>query len=69
MSEEAPRLAKISQRLEEAAGRLRDGDLESEEVTRLAGECAELASEAAAELERLARATPDDALPGQEGLL
>jgi hypothetical protein len=69
MSEETAQLVKISERLEEAARSLRDDSLESEEATRLAGECAELASQAAAELERLARTTPDDALPGQEGLL
>lgn len=68
--QEGTRLAEISQRLEEAAARLRDGELPSEEATRLAGECADLASEAAAELERLARASGgDDTLPGQEGLL
>jgi hypothetical protein len=66
---EATRLAAISQRLEDAAARLRDGELPSEEATRLAGECADLASEAAAELERLARASGDEVLPGQEGLL
>ena len=66
---EPSRLAEISQRLEDAATRLRDGELPSEEATRLAGECADLASEAAAELERLARASADEVLPGQEGLL
>jgi hypothetical protein len=66
---EAPRLAEISQQLTEAAARLRDGELPSDEATRLAGECADLASEAAAELERLARASGDEVLPGQEGLL
>jgi hypothetical protein len=66
---EGARLAEISQRLEDAAARLRDGELPSEEATRLAGECADLASEAAAELERLARAGGDESLPGQEGLL
>jgi hypothetical protein len=63
------RLVEITRRLEEAAERLRDGELSSEEATRLAGECADLASEAAAELERLARISGDEVLPGQEGLL
>ena len=67
--DEGGRLAEISQRLEEVAERLRDGELPSEDATRLAGECADLASEAAAELERLARAGGDEVLPGQEGLL
>jgi hypothetical protein len=59
----------ISERLDEAAQRLRSADLESEEATRIAGECAQLASEAAAELDRLARATPADTESGQEELL
>jgi hypothetical protein len=69
VSDEAAQLTRISERLEEVARSLRDDSLEGEEASRLAGECAELASQAAAELERLARTTPDDALPGQEGLL
>jgi hypothetical protein len=69
VADEGAQLAEISRRLEEAAGRLRDGGLSGDEATRLAGECADLASQAAAELERLARATSDDVLPGQEGLL
>ena len=67
--DETRRLTQISQRLEDAAGQLRAGGLDSDEATRLAGECAELASQAAAELERLARAVPRDAGPGQEELL
>jgi hypothetical protein len=63
------RLNEISDRLELAASRLRSSDLESEEATRLAGECAELAQQAAAELDRLARWSPDEAVPGQEELL
>jgi hypothetical protein len=63
------RLADLSRRLEEAAARLRDDDLDREEATRLAGECAELASEAAVELERAARGVPAGSVPGQEDLL
>ena len=70
MAEEGARLTEISERLEAAAARLRDGELSGDEATRLAGECADLASEAAAELERLTRAGGgDEILPGQEGLL
>ena len=36
---------------------------------RLAGECAELASQAAVELDRLTRLAPGDPAPGQEELL
>ncbi len=68
MPEQAQRLAQISGRLEELAAALRAG-AGGEEATRLADECAELASEAATELERLARASTPDAVPGQEELL
>jgi hypothetical protein len=63
------RLSEISERLEQAARRLRSGELEGDEATRLAGECAELAQQAAAELDRLARWTPGEPVPGQEELL
>ena len=69
MSEQHARLTELSGRLEQVAQRLRDEDVDGEEATRLAGECADLASQAAAELERLARASPEDAPPGQEELL
>jgi hypothetical protein len=68
-AERPGRLSEISQRLEEAASRLGAGDLDPDEATRLAGECAELASQAVAELDRLARATPHDVGPAQEELL
>jgi hypothetical protein len=63
------RLSDISERLEQAARRLRSGELEGDEASRLAGECAELAQQAAAELDRLARWTPGEPVPGQEELL
>jgi hypothetical protein len=63
------RLAEISGRLDETARRLRADGLGSEEAARLAGECAELASQAVAELERLANSNPQEATPGQEELL
>jgi hypothetical protein len=67
------RLDSISRRLEEAAARLRADGLDPEEARRLAGECAELAADAAVELDRLARGGPrgegTDAGPGQEELL
>lgn len=70
MSDDAGgRLAEISERLENAAERLRSGDIEGDEAMRLAGECADLASEAVAELDRIARAAPHEAGPGQEELL
>jgi hypothetical protein len=69
MPEEAGRLVQISEQLDVTARRLRETDLDGEEATRLAGECAELASQAVAELDRLTRGSIDDAAPGQEELL
>jgi hypothetical protein len=70
MPEEAnARLTDISERLEEAARRLRSEELDPDEATRLAGECAELANQAASELDRIARFSSPDAVPGQEELL
>ena len=63
------RLADLSRRLEEGAGRLGADGLEPDEAMRLAGECAELASQAAVELDRLTRVSPGDPVPGQEELL
>lgn len=64
------RLAEISGQLDDTARRLRAESLESQEAAQLAGECAELASQAVAELERLANTTaPQEAAPGQEELL
>ncbi|HZO59532.1 MAG TPA: hypothetical protein VFB51_07565 [Solirubrobacterales bacterium] len=63
------RLADLSRRLEESAGRLGADGLDPDEAMRLAGECAELASQAAVELDRLTRVSPGDPVPGQEELL
>jgi hypothetical protein len=63
-------LGDISRQLEEGAGRLRADDLAPEEAMRVAGECAELASKAAVELDRLTRLAPgSQQVPGQEELL
>jgi hypothetical protein len=71
------RLEQISAQLDAAARRLADADLSSEDATRLAGECAELASQAVAELDRLASGAlhggasgvAQESAPGQEELL
>jgi hypothetical protein len=63
------RLAELSRRLDETAARLQDEDLDGDEAGRLAANCAELAAEAAVELDRLARGGPLEAPPGQEELL
>jgi hypothetical protein len=63
-------LEELSRRLEEGARRLRDEDLQPDDAIRVAGECAELASQAAVELDRIARLSADQAeVPGQEELL
>ena len=66
-----PVLADLSRRLEEGARRLREDGLEADEAIRVAGECAELASQAAVELDRIARLSTSDSaeLSGQEELL
>jgi hypothetical protein len=51
----------LTTRLEQAAAQLRAGELEPQEAARLVEECARLAGEAAAELDRRARAAVDDA--------
>ncbi len=56
-------------RLEEAAERLRAGDLDGEEAAALVQRCAELAAALGADLERESRAGPAEPVPGQEELL
>jgi hypothetical protein len=56
-------------RLERAAEQLRSGELSPDAAATLVEDCAALASQAAAELERLARAAAHEPLPGQDSLL
>ena len=56
-------------RLERAAEQLRSGDLSSDAAAGLVEDCAALAAQASAELERLARASATEPLPGQDSLL
>ena len=63
------RLSDLSRRLEEGAGKLGAQDLGPDEAMKVAGECAELASQAAVELDRLTRLDPAAPVPGQEELL
>ena len=64
-------LEDIARRLEAGARRLREDGLEPEDAVRVAGECGELASQAAVELDRIARVSSSDPteVPGQEELL
>ena len=60
-------LIELSARLEEAADRLRAGDLEPDATLAVVEECARLASEASAQVDERARAAlePLPDLPGQ----
>ena len=66
-----PRLDELVERLERAAGELRTGDLAPERAAALVDECARLASEASAELDRRVRAADAGSAgtpPGQMAL-
>jgi hypothetical protein len=56
-------------RLERAAEQLRSGELTTDAAATLVEDCAALAAEAGAELDRRARATTQEPLPGQDSLL
>jgi hypothetical protein len=60
-------LIELSERLQDAAERLRDGNLETDATLELIEECARLASEASAEVDASVRAAlePLPDLPGQ----
>jgi len=66
-----PRLDELVARLERTAGELRDGDLTPERAAALVDDCARLAAEAGAELDRRVRAADGGsggAAPGQMAL-
>ena len=66
-----PRLDELVARLEHAAAELRDGELAPERAAALVDECARVASEASAELDRRVRAAdaaPQGTAPGQLAL-
>jgi hypothetical protein len=63
------RLTELSRSLDETAARLGEDGLDAEEAKQLAARCAELAAEAAVELDQLVRGGPLDTVPGQEELL
>lgn len=65
MTDTTQQLDGLVDRLERAAEQLRTGDLSADAAASLVEECASLASQASAELERLARAPA----PGQDSLL
>ncbi len=59
----------LVERLERAAEQLRSGDLSTDAAAGLVEDCAALAGQASAELERMARASAIEPLPGQDTLL
>ncbi len=56
-------------RLERAAEQLRSGELSPDAAATLVEDCAALATQASAELERSARADVPEPAPGQDSLL
>jgi hypothetical protein len=63
------RLDELITRLERAAEQLRSGELSADAAATLVEDCASLATQAAGELERLARADVSTPAPGQDTLL
>ena len=59
----------LVERLERAAEQLRSGDLSADAAATVVEDCAALASQASAELERRAREAAREPLPGQDSLL
>jgi hypothetical protein len=56
-------------RLERAAEQLRSGEISADVAATLVEDCASLATQAAAELDRLARSEDPGRVPGQDTLL
>jgi hypothetical protein len=62
-------LDELVERLERAAEQLRAGDLSADAAATVVEDCAAIASQASAELERRAREAGRDPMPGQDSLL
>ena len=65
---ETDTLDTLIDQLERAAEQLRSGDLSQDAAASLVEDCAALAGQAGAELERRARAAGQEPLPGQDSL-
>jgi exonuclease VII small subunit len=63
------RLDELIARLERAAEQLRSGELSPDAAATMVEDCASLATQAAAELERLTRDEATAPAPGQDSLL
>ena len=59
----------LIERLDRAAEQLRSGELSTDAAATLVEDCAALAAQAGAELDRRARAAAAEPLPGQDSLL
>ena len=59
----------LIERLERAAEQLRSGELSPDAAATMVEDCAALATQASAELERRARAEVSQVAPGQDSLL
>jgi hypothetical protein len=69
MTEADLTLDELVVRLERAAEQLRSGDLSADAAATVVEDCAAVASQASAELERRAREADREPLPGQDTLL
>jgi exonuclease VII small subunit len=69
MSSSVEHLDELIARLERAAEQLRSGELSPDAAATMVEDCAALANQAAAELERLARVEVSAPMPGQDTLL
>jgi hypothetical protein len=69
MTEADMTLDELVVRLERAAEQLRSGDLSADAAATVVEDCAAVASQASAELERRAREADREPLPGQDTLL
>ena len=69
MSSPNDSLDELIGRLERAAEQLRSGELSQDAAATLVEDCAALANQAGAELERRARANVEEPPPGQDTLL
>jgi hypothetical protein len=69
MNEASVTIDELVAELEQAAARLRQGDLEQGEAAQLVERCADLANRVGAQLERDAREAAAGEQPGQEQLL
>jgi hypothetical protein len=63
------RIDDLVEQLERAAEQLRSGELSADAAATLVEDCASLATQASAELEREARAEASPVAPGQDSLL